>query len=499
MRVLSVLQTLAYHVLAAEDVEVAIQNVEYGKYYSYGLEGAKDTTGNSYFLFKPKGYSEEKNDKLPVIVEFHGGGFTGGGPQTSITSEIQTACNSGIAYISVGYRLVATKYYYGDDQPEELIHVDHDGRLTLDTAGKAMDSYLVRRGRQEFMTKCAYDAAQMIEHLIAHADEFGVDVHRISTAGSSAGGGEIHYLTWVYHQWNVGRYTPVGMVYTNAQLDYPVQNMLDRVWSHWAEDVGESTKLSMILSRTDCGMIIGNPWCEQPADYNLCNRTYHEEVMNKFCGSNFADATLGEVRDALVWPADDPEVGKGMQVLWYNSLNMQKHRPESFHLYIANQLNGTGGMQVVHNALYGRNYAKYAEMAGINYTVYYTDYHGMREEDYGQARFLTSGTAWNYRSNHAWINVPGVKDTKRASANEQMLFHCFVLGTKCSLPHPTPSPGPLSDACKKAITDLCPHGGCERCIPQHVKALVAAGCPRHEGAGRMCIEFCKTHGLDLIV
>jgi hypothetical protein len=58
---------------------------------------------------------------------------------------------------------------------------------------------------------------------------------------------------------------------------------------------------------------------------------------------------------------------------------MQKHQPKpdgasakSFYLYIANQLNSTAGMNVVHNALYSRNYAKYAELSGISYTTYYT-------------------------------------------------------------------------------------------------------------------------------
>merc|ERR1711907_428020 len=108
--------------------------------------------------------------------------------------------------------------------------IDNEGRLSLDTSGKTMDAYRVRRGRQEFNTKRSYDTAQMIEHIIANADNLGLDPHRISTTGGSAGGGEIHYLTWVYHQWNVGRYTPVGMVYDMAQLDYPVENVMD----HWA-------------------------------------------------------------------------------------------------------------------------------------------------------------------------------------------------------------------------------------------------------------------------
>ena len=61
---------------------------------------------------------------------------------------------------------------------------------------------------------------------------------------------------------NAERYTPVSMVYTMAQLDYPVQNMLDKVWGLWVDDVGAETKLASILSFSDCGMIIGNPWCD---------------------------------------------------------------------------------------------------------------------------------------------------------------------------------------------------------------------------------------------
>merc|ERR1712216_1047816 len=100
----------------------------------------------------------------------------------------------------------------------------------------------------------------------------------------------------------------------------------------------------------------------------------------------------------------------GMEVLWYNSLNMQKHQPKPFYLYIANQLNSTAGMNVVHNALYSRNYAKYAEMAGINYTVYYTYYEAMVEDDHGEQRFQVGKSVFNYRSGHDWVNQPGVMD-----------------------------------------------------------------------------------------
>ena len=186
-----------------------------------------------------------------------------------------------------------------------------------------------------------------------------MDPHRISTTGGSAGGGEIHYLTWVYHALsrdgvpNANRYTPRAMVYTMAQLDYPVQNMLDKVWSHWVDDIGGSTKLSTILAYSDCGMIIGNPWCSEQAETPLCNQTFQDASMALYCNTEaaFNQATLADVMATQNWPVIT-EQDKGIATLWYNSVNMLNHAPKPFYLYIANALNSTAGMNVVHNALY---------------------------------------------------------------------------------------------------------------------------------------------------
>eukprot|EP00947_MAST-08B_sp_MAST-8B-sp1_P000645 g645.t1 len=514
---------------------VTTDSYTYGKYYAKNPRtGQKDTSDQMFWLFRPASSSSDSPAaKLPVVVEFHGGGFTGGSATKTPNAMISSAVANGIAWISVNYRLVATKYYYGGAadagtdadadaaKVEELIHVDASGRLTLDTTGKTMDDYEVRRGRTEFNTKCSFDAAQFIEYLIAHADALGIDVHRIATTGGSAGGGEIHYLTWVYHQLaGVGRYTPRGMVYTMAQLDYPVQNILDRVWSLWVDDVGADVKLSTILSYGDCGMIIGNPWCAEPglsqAQYSLCNATWQAESMGRFCATEaaFDRATLGEVMEAQVWPRDDPAVGAGMEKLWYNSLNMQRHQPSKpFYLYVANRLNSTAGMNVVHNALYARNYARFAEEAGVQYTVYYTDYEAMTKNDTGTQRFAVpdsgghggggGGTVvWNYRSSHDWIDRPGVKNaTARASSEEQLLYFCLALGVEgCTVspgPSPGPSPAPLSKACKQLIDADCPaqrsQAACGSCVRSNARALQAGGCPpARQGGFQSCLDYCMS-------
>ena len=416
-----------------------VHRINYGKYYSYSKEHEKSREANMYFVFKPL---NETN--VPVIVEYHGGGFTGGAATRQVTAKIAACLENGIAWASMDYRLVATKYFYESahgEEEEEFIHAAADGQLTLDSTGRRSSSYLVRIGRQEFNTKCSFDAAAGFEDLITRAHSLGVDMHRVAFTGGSAGGGEIHYLAWVYYRLddNWRRYTPLGMVYTMAQvpsprhhpvpsprhhpvptprhhpvqLDYPVQNILDRVWGLWADDVGSSTPVSTILAQThaDCEMCIGNPWCSPAytAQTELCNRSWHAATMARYCGADgekMRGVTLRELRTTQVWP-NTTEHDRGLATLWYNSQNMLAARRDPavprrpFHLYIANTLNGTAGMNVVHNALYARRYAEYAAAAGINYTTYYPDYEAMRPTDRAATRLVgANGVTFNYLSSH---------------------------------------------------------------------------------------------------
>jgi len=463
----------------------------YGKYWTLDQQtDAKDTECNTYYLYTPTNVT----NKFPLIMQFHGGGFTGGSATRNINSEIQSYLESGIAYASMDYRLVGTNYYFGDEKNKEdmeFIHINSTGHLWLDTDGMKMHDYKVKIGRQEYNTMCSYDAAMGLEHLINNAEAFNLDVQRIGLTGGSAGGGEINYLTWVYHSFNPSKYRPVSMVYRNAQLDYPVQNMLDRAWSLWADDIGAEKKLSDILNKNDCSMIVGNPFCDAtPIDF-ICNKTWNDESQTRFCGSNFDQITLQDLINTQVWPMDT-EQDKGIATLWYTSVNMQKYAPKPFYMLIANKLNSTAGMNVVHNALYSRNYAKFAEMAGINYTVYYTDYKDMTAQDKGTMRFVSGGSLWNYRSNFDWINQPGVKDVTRVSENEYLLFHCFAMGVK--------NCGKIDDLtveCKSEIKLDCADSlgdetKCENCIHHNARDLIAHTCPTDQGAAQRCIAYC-TH------
>lgn len=478
--------------------------VIYGKYQSV----SGDVKDNSYYLFKSPTHRAD-DEPLPIVIQFHPGGFVSGEPEIKETDEINAYLSKGFAVVSVGCRLVTKKYIYEtkevskgvlelENRTEELIHVAKDGKLSLDSTGQTMEDYQVRVGKQEHMTKFLYDATQMIEHLIDNADDFGLDVNRIVFAGESLGGAAIQYLTWVYHKWNVGRYTPRGMVMLNAQLNYPVSNMLGETWDLFVETMGPKVKLEDVVSQEACPTVIGNDMCnvadlkeseegEESAsnisDYVLCNQEWNEKAVLQFCGDAMQSRTLDQARSAQVWPREDKKVGRGMEKLWYGSENMQHHKPsESFYIYVANSKNGTGAEDVSQHSIFALNFAKFAEMGehgGHQYTVYYTDFAHMSEEDRGMKRLEVSrapsgldltdplppavnapaapvalragrpnmatmpgpapapapapdeevaATVFNYLSTHGWREDLGVGDVEAGSLEERVLYACLAAG-----------------------------------------------------------------------
>eukprot|EP00035_Acanthoeca_spectabilis_P028659 m.471581 g.471581 ORF g.471581 m.471581 type:complete len:185 (+) comp31271_c0_seq1:912-1466(+) len=181
---------------------------------------------------------------------------------------------------------------------------------------------------------------------------------------------------------------------------------------------------------------------------------------------------------------------------------MQRHAPRPFALFVANELNSTEGMNVVHNALYARLYGKFAALAGVNYTVYYTDYAGMPPQDAGTKRFAdpTTGTLWNYRSSiEGYLDLPGIASTARASTAESILFACHAHGVRCTVLPPSPVPnGNLTAECKAEVGKDCGRCSgeascCGACVRAHAQDLIAAGCPSAAAGGyHSCVAFCIT-------
>lgn len=475
----------------------AAEEVVYGPYWSRDPDGSQSREGNTYYLWRP---TSKASSPVPTLIQIHGGGFTGGSATRTLTAEIEGYLDNGIAYVSVDYRLVTTKYFKGSEgspEEEEFIHASADGSLALDESGKPMSSYAVRVGRQEFNTKCSFDAAAALEDLVSRAGALGLDMHRVGFTGSSAGGGEINYLAWVYHRLHPGRFTPVSMAYDMAQLAYPVENTLDTVYGLWADDVGSDTSLSSLIVQDACPTVVGNPWCLPGAqsETDVCNRSWHESAMERFCAAGaFGKATLGQLREEQVWDASRDEQAAGIKALWDNPANMALHTPKPFFLYVFNHLNSSAAMSFVHNSLYARQYFKVAKQAGINVTAYWSDYTGMKEADKGLRRFrVPPGLELNYESTFDFLALPGVlAQTARTSWQEQMLFHCHAFGVACNATAPAP---PLSPQCQDEVKKDCGAFAPQECMPcvhAHAQDLMDHGCPRGAGAAEQVIQYCQT-------
>jgi len=423
--------------------------VVYGKYAS----GDGDQTDNSYWIFKDPAL-RDPNVTLPIVIQFHPGGFYSGAPWKVENKEIKEYVSKGFAVLSVGYRLVTEKYFYqsrgGENKTEELIHVSKDGKLSLDSEGKTMEDYKVRVGKQEFITKYLYDSTQMMEHLIDNAEQFGLDINRIVFTGESSGGAGMQYLTWVYHQWNQGRFTPVGMVYHNAQLNIPVHNMLGKTWGLFADTLGPQTRLGDVVSQRACPNVVGNDLCGSAlgnlSDYDLCNEEWNKRALKEFCGEALeSGVTLGEMQKRQVWPKEDEDLGKGMEKLWYSSENMQHHKPsEPFYIYAANSMNGSSATDVAHHSIFALNFAKFAEMGkhgGHQYTVYYTDFAKMTEADRGMERLEVSATASDL-GNAMLPRAAGSPGAAPASAVLAAPSPAQQRGGRAPAPAPMPAPAP---------------------------------------------------------
>ena len=129
--------------------EYAVQANTYGKYFTLDQHHGGPQECNTYYLYMP---SSSSDSTVPLVAQFHGGGFTSGNADQNCNEECQGFLDNGIAYASFDYRLVATKYYRcptggtycANKLEEEFIHASANGTLTLDTTGKAMSQYKVR-------------------------------------------------------------------------------------------------------------------------------------------------------------------------------------------------------------------------------------------------------------------------------------------------------------------------------------------------------------------
>jgi hypothetical protein len=288
----------------------------YGKYFSLQSNGSRDLSDNVYYIYKPA----PSMAKTPVIFQVFGSGWVHLNiekPFAVPNPAIARYNAAGIAFVSTAYRLLDRKYWYdagaGNIKREELIHIGADGLMTLDTTGKTMADYKARTCFLELIAKSTFDVVKSLEHLIDHADEHRLDIHRITFLASSGGSAGVNYLTWVYHQWHKERFTPVGMVLMSPQFNLPVLCTLDLVWKDFLDHMEPQTPITQIGNFKTCLPMIG---CNRstfsalgPEADSVCNPSWNQATISRYCSSAaaFNSATLSSLNQTQKWDASIPE------------------------------------------------------------------------------------------------------------------------------------------------------------------------------------------------
>ncbi|MDA0177775.1 MULTISPECIES: alpha/beta hydrolase [Mesoflavibacter] len=128
--------------------------------YIYAIKG-KDTL--KLDIYKPR--RVKKNQKLPVFVWMHGGGFSGGTRDNKYEKKLAkyVAKKQGYVSVSISYRLLrkGTKTGFGCN--------------------------CSKQEKLETFKQAAIDYLDAVNYLITHSDKFNIDTSKIIAGGSSAG------------------------------------------------------------------------------------------------------------------------------------------------------------------------------------------------------------------------------------------------------------------------------------------------------------------------
>jgi len=381
------------------------------------------------------------NVHLKTVIHFHPGGFIKGQrTKNPGDEEVLAFVQDDFTYISVGYRLVNKKYYWKESptlqSEEEYIRVsdgrdDYEkGEMSLVADTEMSQKYQVKVGRQEFVTKCLWDAKTAMDRILEKTDWFMVDTTRVGFLASSAGGAEAHYCMWTFPRLYNGTFTPRSATFHNAQFDYTVQNMLDKVWGNIKAVVGGNKKLKNYVTQADCGQIVGNPWCveESTNEVAICNSTWNSASRAAYCGNwNYNRKKIKHLMNTQTWPTETVQQ-RGLAYLWYPSEQMEDYDNSEVVFYVKNTAGGADGSKdwgaLAHHATFVTTYMNSCFALDMQCIGYFPAYHGMKSQHQGVAagnlRVRATHFGWN------WRNVVGT-NAPYGSTREKVDVHKYAM------------------------------------------------------------------------
>lgn len=164
------------------DFNISLPNAVYATQIAYD---STDLEKQIFHLFLP-----DTTGNHPLIIYIHGGGFIGGSPdqalvQPRIQEEIKTCVENGVAFASVGYRLIHT------NKPDSV------GVL-----------------------KCLNDSKRAIQYLRYFARDLHLDPNKFALQGSSAGASTSAWLSFRDDMRNLSSKDPVQRTSTRVCATY---------------------------------------------------------------------------------------------------------------------------------------------------------------------------------------------------------------------------------------------------------------------------------------
>jgi len=314
-----------------------------------------------------------------------------------------------------------------------------------------MADYSARTMYQEFFVKASYDCAQAVDYIIQHAHLLGVDPHNIVVQSNSIGAQAAKYISWVYHSFNVGLFTPRSLILDEGPIGFPEN--LNPALSVIAGLVGADFLLSGLTDQDCCEDTIGNQACTDGGfPRNTCNQTWHDITITSYCKSpGYDSVTIGDLVATQTFPIVTEtccDFSEGLALIWNPVYDMKANEYSSFYLMVCNPANCTSSGCLPHLGMYAHEYAMQSAHASINFTVYYTDYHGMAQGARGEKILLTEAhephvrtdlgkyglegkdILLNYLSSFNWRDKEIAQQTRVCSHAEAAAFVEFVTAQK---------------------------------------------------------------------
>jgi hypothetical protein len=258
-------------------------------------------------------------------------------------------------------------------------------------------------------------------------------------------------LTWLYHKWNIPRFTIKGVILANPQFSYPILPPLDLVWKDFSEHLSPTASISEIFDFKKCNAVVSD-LCRGnfPNDTGVpCAHEWNHVMRQKYCQSEavFNATTIADIMRTHKWNQSLPE-SAGLMKIWNTRQQIMDYHPQGINIFI-HEANYPEENPLLHHPLYVQQYAEAADAAGFDYTVVFRVAGGLQHAHNPLHRLkrakhdtvtldsnlnMNSITAYQSTTGQPLIHSQGSGDHNPdllfsyGAKDSHLLFACYVIG-----------------------------------------------------------------------